>query len=349
MNLKLLEKMLQIYSPTGEEGPLAKFLRKELTGRGFDARIDRVGNVIGSKGTGEREVLLVGHMDTVSGEIPVKVRAGTIYGRGSVDAKGSLAAFIEAASRVKPPPELTVRIIGCVDEEGESKGAQHLIDRYRPDWIVIGEPSGWDAVTLGYKGSFWLRYRLKKPLAHRGYEGRTAAEEAVRCYEQLVERYPTETPRFDAVNVTLISINTAPGPFEESVEMFVGIRTPPGFEIAELEGWIEENREVAQVEASEAIPAIKVGKDNRLVRSFLGAIRAEGGRPRFKVKTGTSDMNLLGHAWNVPIVAYGPGDSRLDHTPEEHLELEECERAVAVLTRAMDKIFDSLGAGGQSK
>ena len=61
------------------------------------------------------------------------------------------------------------------------------------------------------------------------------------------------------------------------------------------------------------------------------SIRQAGGEPRFKVKTGTSDMNVVAARWRCPIVAYGPGDSCLDHTPHEHLSLEEFARSVDVL------------------
>ena len=77
---------------------------------------------------------------------------------------------------------------------------------------------------------------------------------------------------------------------------------------------------------------------NALVRSFLAAIRAQDdpdARPTFVVKTGTSDMNVVGPAWRCPILAYGPGDSRLDHTPDEHVPLDEYWRAVLVLERAL--------------
>ena len=70
-----------------------------------------------------------------------------------------------------------------------------------------------------------------------------------------------------------------------------------------------------------------------LVRSFLAAIRSVDStvQPGFVVKTGTSDMNVVGPIWRCPIVAYGPGDSALDHTPNEHLSLDEYWRAVLVL------------------
>jgi LysW-gamma-L-lysine carboxypeptidase len=82
-------------------------------------------------------------------------------------------------------------------------------------------------------------------------------------------------------------------------------------------------------------PAFEAEKNTPVVRALLRAIRAQGGTPRFKLKTGTSDMNILGPAWDCPIVAYGPGDSALDHTPHEHIDLDEFLRGVDVLTYAL--------------
>jgi LysW-gamma-L-lysine carboxypeptidase len=51
-----------------------------------------------------------------------------------------------------------------------------------------------------------------------------------------------------------------------------------------------------------------------------------------------TDMNVVGPLWRCPILAYGPGDSALDHTPEEHVEIAEWERGVAVLVDALRRI-----------
>jgi [amino group carrier protein]-lysine/ornithine hydrolase len=64
------------------------------------------------------------------------------------------------------------------------------------------------------------------------------------------------------------------------------------------------------------------------------------GKPGYKLKTGTSDMNVVGPVWNCPIVAYGPGDSSLDHTPEEHLSIVEYEQSIQVLADALSAITD---------
>ena len=65
------------------------------------------------------------------------------------------------------------------------------------------------------------------------------------------------------------------------------------------------------------------------------AIVDPAAKPGFLVKSGTSDMNVVGPAWNCPILAYGPGDSSLDHTPHEHVSLDEYWRAVLVLEQAL--------------
>ncbi len=68
------------------------------------------------------------------------------------------------------------------------------------------------------------------------------------------------------------------------------------------------------------------------------------GTPRFVHKTGTSDMNVVSAEWNCPIIAYGPGDSRLDHTPDEHIDLDEYVWAVRVLELALQTLPGELGS-----
>ena len=81
--------------------------------------------------------------------------------------------------------------------------------------------------------------------------------------------------------------------------------------------------------------AFRAEKNTLLVRAFVSAVRAHGGQPSFLTKTGTSDMNVVGPLWGCPILAYGPGDSSLDHTPEEHVEIEEWLHGVTVLADAL--------------
>lgn len=71
------------------------------------------------------------------------------------------------------------------------------------------------------------------------------------------------------------------------------------------------------------------------MRALVAAVRARGARPVLKLKTGTSDMNVVSSRWGCPVAAYGPGDSRLDHTDREHVDLEELARGAEVLSAAL--------------
>jgi acetylornithine deacetylase/succinyl-diaminopimelate desuccinylase-like protein len=75
-----------------------------------------------------------------------------------------------------------------------------------------------------------------------------------------------------------------------------------------------------------------------LARAFTAAIRSTNKQPTFKYKTGTSDMNVVGPVWGSNIVAYGPGDSRLDHTPQEHVQLAEYSHSIDVLEAVLRTI-----------
>lgn len=117
--------------------------------------------------------------------------------------------------------------------------------------------------------------------------------------------------------------------------MRIGLRVPMGLTIEHVEQQVARFADGAQVSFSSEEEPFRADKNNALVRAFLGAIRNVGGKPAFTLKTGTADMNIVGPAWGCPIVAYGPGDSALDHTPNEHLDLAEYERAIDVLARVL--------------
>lgn len=337
--IELLRTMLEIPSVSGDEARLAAFLVERMSRAGLDAAVDDAGNAVGVR-TGPGEVVfdlvLLGHMDTVTGHVPVRVEGGRLYGRGAVDAKGPLAAFFVAAARASLPPGLRVTVAGAVEEEtATSRGARHLASRLRPDACVIGEPSGWDAVTLGYKGRLLMRYRAERETSHSAGPAPTVAEEAVRWWNAL-EAFTRSYNRgragtFDQLQCGLRCFNTTSDGLIDIVEATVGFRLPPGFERAALEALARDLGDGATVECYGAEQAWRSDRTTPLAAPFLASIRGAGGVPRFKVKTGTSDMNVVGPVWRCPIVAYGPGDSRLDHTPNEHVEIAEYLGAIDVL------------------
>ncbi|HVH64872.1 MAG TPA: M20/M25/M40 family metallo-hydrolase, partial [Candidatus Acidoferrum sp.] len=191
--VELLEEMLAIPSPSTQERQLGQWLVSRLRGMGFAARRDEVGNVVAYWGGGAKEVILLGHIDTVPGFIPVRREGDRLFGRGAVDAKGPLAAAIAAVARQPVGTGWRLTIIGAVEEEGSSRGARHLVNRRPPDQLVILEPSGWDAVTLGYKGSLRLRYRLAQSMGHGAGPNESAGDKAI-AFIRRVQDHALQTP-----------------------------------------------------------------------------------------------------------------------------------------------------------
>ncbi|MGQ9625747.1 MAG: [LysW]-lysine hydrolase [Anaerolineae bacterium] len=339
----ILREMLEIYSPSGQEGELADYLVRRMKELGFRAYQDAVGNAVGISGEGEREIVLMGHIDTVPGFIPVRLEGDVLYGRGAVDAKGPLAAFIMACKRVGSLPGLRLVLIGAVEEEAAtSKGAREALCHFSPDYVIIGEPSGWEHITIGYKGRLLIDFRLEREAGHSAGQEEGVCAEAVDFWKRLqgiAGRHNSGQARlFDRLDLSLRCINSGSDGLREWVEATVGIRLPPGLEVASLKEEILASAGDIQVNFyGEEIP-FRAKKNNPLVRAFLSAIRRAGGEPTFKLKTGTSDMNVAGPAWRCPIVAYGPGDSALDHSPHERIDLKEYEKAIGVLADVLRKL-----------
>src|SRR6266545_6375807 len=164
----LLEQMLRIPSISGQEADVARFLVGQMAALGFESYVDGAGNAVGEAGAGP-QIVLLGHIDTVPGVVPVRVEDGRLYGRGAIDAKGPFATFVATAARLLASGDLRARLVlvGAVEEEAaSSKGAHFVVDRYAPTACVIGEPSGWDRLTLGYKGRLLVEGRWEQPMAH---------------------------------------------------------------------------------------------------------------------------------------------------------------------------------------
>jgi LysW-gamma-L-lysine carboxypeptidase len=337
----LLTEMLEIPSVSTQEAKLGQWLVRRMRELGFSARRDEVGNVIGYWGSGPREVMLLGHMDTVPGWIPVRVEENRLHGRGAVDAKGPLAAAIAAVARQDAGSSCRFTVIAAVEEEGTSRGARHLVSRRPPEHLIILEPSGWDAVTLGYKGSLRIRYRLSQPAGHGAGPLSSAGDRAV-AFLRLIQDHASADRggkgSFDRLDTRVIRFHADHDGMRDVANLTLGLRLPPGFDIDSFKDQVSKWGEDAEVKFETADPAIRTEKNTPLVRRFVQAIRETGGTPRFKMKTGTSDMNILVPAWGCPALAYGPGDSKLDHTPFEAIDLDEYRRGIDVLTSALRQL-----------
>ncbi|HET6594629.1 MAG TPA: [LysW]-lysine hydrolase [Anaerolineales bacterium] len=352
------------YSPSGQEHNAVEWLVRRMNSIGYDnARIDEAGNAVGIIGDGPKQVVLLGHIDTVPGEImvrrivnpPINDRRDAIphydvlYGRGTVDAKGPLACFVDAAARVGIREGWQFVVIGAVEEERDSEGARFVAEQYKPDFAVIGEPSQWDRITLGYKGSAWSNVTVRRSQAHSASGEQTASEAAVESWlaiKAYVESFNAgKRNTFDKLLLTLRGMESGSEDFEQWARLHVGVRLPVDVSPKDWYSILKEIAHQAAVEgAGFAIPAWACEKNTLLVRTFLKAIRSLGGEPRFVHKTGTADLNIVAPVWNCPAVVYGPGDSALDHTPEEHIPLGEYANAVSILSHVLCNLSEGTPA-----
>lgn len=340
--LDLLEGLLRIYSPTHGEAEAVEYLVAQMKAMGYETNIDEAGNAVGVIGDGPAEVMLLGHIDTVPGFIEVKREGDILRGRGAVDAKGPLTCFVAAGALAGKMPGRRITVVGAVGEEGDSRGAKFILKsrvqsrvQRAPTMLIIGEPSGWDKVTLGYKGSAWYEFTAERALAHTAAQIESACEAAISFWNRLTARAADlnegKAKMFDQLLPTLRAMNSQSDGFVESARLRFGLRLPPGLSVEQVSAMIDELAAGDRVEFIDGVQAYRAEKNTPLVRAFLSAIRAAGGEPGFTVKSGTSDMNLVAPLWNCPAVAYGPGDSALDHTPDEHILISEYQRAVRIL------------------
>lgn len=346
----LLTRLVAIPSFSGEEGEASRFLADAMGKIGFDqSGVDAAGNAFGIRGLPNPPggsgltIVLLGHIDTVTGWIEPRTEGDLFYGRGSVDAKGPLAAMTIAAARARLTPGTQLVVVGAVEEESaSSRGARHVATRFHPDLCVIGEPSGWDGYTLGYKGRLLIDYRLEQNEGHWAGQRVSAGETAIGWWNQLealAVRFNSSRPRlFDQLLLALRSFQTSGDGLQERVDLRAGLRLPPDFDQPALERQILAFSGPAQIRFHAHEPAWQSPRTSVLATAFSAAIRKKGNTPKQKLKTGTSDMNVVGPVWNCPIVAYGPGDSALDHAPNEHVGLGEFLKSIDVLQEVIETL-----------
>jgi len=180
---------------------------------------------------------------------------------------------------------------------------------------------------------------VARPSSHSAGPHQNSSEVAVAFWE-CVRAHATEwnaqhasNSSFAALLPSLRSITSTQNGLEEQTHLLLGYRLPPDYDSAalqaQLEQWGYETGVQLQFSGEEA--AFQTTRTTPVARAFLAAIRATGGQPTFKHKTGTSDMNVVGPVWGQNILAYGPGDASLDHTPNEHIQLAEYTHAIDVL------------------
>lgn len=333
---ELLIDLVSIPSPSGEEDALAHHLVSFFEAYDREAWVDDRGNV---RAPGDDGVLLTSHLDTVPGDIPVRTEDGVLWGRGSVDAKGSLTAMAVAAVNTG------ASFAGVVGEEVDSSGARSLIEnRDPPEAVVNGEPSGWEGITLGYRGLLGGTYVSTSESGHTSRPDPNAIQHAIRWWSRVEDVFERDAWESVFEQVTAKPVGFDAGTAEDglSVEatMDVQLRVPPDMTTDAVREVADGELEHGTVTWWDEVQPVMASPRTPVARAFRVAIRESGGDPRLLRKTGTSDMNVFAEAWDVPIVTYGPGDSSLDHAPNEHLPLAEFDRALEVLEAAAARLLE---------
>jgi putative selenium metabolism hydrolase len=179
--VRFLADLIRTPSFSSKEGQVIAVIKKEMQKTGFDkVRIDGLGNIIGSIGKGPRLIAFDAHIDTVyPGDreqwsfdpFQPKVEDGKIWGRGSVDQKGGMAAMVYAGKIIQElglNDQFTVCFTGTVMEEDcDGLCWQYLIneEKLRPEFVVLTEPTNLN-IYRGHRGRMEIRVEVKGRSCH---------------------------------------------------------------------------------------------------------------------------------------------------------------------------------------
>ena len=313
----LTRRLIDIESTTPKEGALGNFLCQELRRRGFDAQLMPVegqrNNVLATwPKRGRPQVVFSTHMDTVPPFIPSSEDPVRIYGRGSCDAKGIIAAQIAAAENLRAAG-LFVGLLFLVGEEQDSIGAKKANERpIGSQFMINGEPTE-NRLALASKGSLHVILTARGKMAHSAYPelGESAIDKLVEALHRLhVMKLPETNVGSCTKNVGTIEGGRARNVISDfaRAELFYRL-VVPGEELRRQ--ILEAVGSLVEVEFTREVPFMRM--------------RAIDGLPTM-VAAFTTDVPSLGN-WGEPLLV-GPGSIHVAHTEGEYVEKKQLLEAV---------------------
>ena len=325
----LTRQLIDIESTTYNEGAVGAFLSSYLERAGYVVERQPVSqpnaSITPGSGHGERfnvyaampdlvpELVFSTHMDTVPPFIPSREDDTHLYGRGSCDAKGIIAAQIAAAERLRDEGE-PVGLLFVVGEERDSAGAAEANRHPKGSrFLINGEPTD-NRLAIASKGALRLELRAGGTMAHSAYPelGDSAIDKLISVLHDLKGMtLPVDPVVGDStMNVGLISGGRAPNVIADHAEAHLLIRLiGPAEPLREQIERIVGDR--AEVTFSLDLPFVRM--------------RAVGDLPTMIAKF-TTDIPSLS-AWGEPFLL-GPGSILVAHTPEEKIAKVELTEAV---------------------
>jgi acetylornithine deacetylase len=356
-SIRLLRELIAIDSvnPTlvpgaAGEREIADYIAAQMRGAGLDVTIEMVApgrpNVVGvldGKAPG-RTLMFCGHTDTVGVTgmrdpfVPIE-RDGRLYGRGSQDMKGGVAAMIDAAASIARDGGLAsgrLVVAAIVDEEHLSIGADALVRNWRADAAVVTEPTDL-AIAIGHKGFAWVEIEVLGRAAHgsRPAEGQDAILRMGRVLARLealdaaIQARPAH-PLLGtgSLHASLINggreLSSYPDRATLQMERRILPTEPEVAALTEVQAILDELSAAdptfrATATAMFSRPAYQAPGDHAIVRALEDAMARVAGGTSVNGASFWTDAAVLGHA-GIPSVLFGPGGAGL-HSVEEYVRI----------------------------
>jgi len=340
-----------LVSGAAGEQQIADAIAAHMRRIGLDVSVEMVApgrpNVVGvldGRAPG-RSLIFCGHTDTVGVAgmrdpfTPVE-RDGRLYGRGSQDMKGGVAAMIDAA-RVLAERGLErgrVIVAAVVDEEHSSIGADALVKTWRADGAIVTEPTDL-AIAVGHKGFAWVEVEVEGRSAHgsRPAEGQDAILRLGRVLgklEALDAALQREAPHplvgTGSLHASIVEGGRELSSYPDRARLVMERRMRPGEPEAAALGEVkailatlagEDPTFRAEAQALFSRPAYEVPDGHELPAALAAALRAHETPIRTVGASFWADSAVLGEA-GTPSVLFGPGGAGL-HSIEEYVVVEE--------------------------
>jgi acetylornithine deacetylase len=340
--IELTRRLVEIPSTTYHEEQAGVFLEQILRDEGWEVERMPVekpaAGTPGAEGGGDRfnvyaqmagimpEVVLSTHMDTVPPYFGLTEDAEFLYGRGTCDAKGIIAAQVAAAERLRDEG-VKVGLLFVVGEERDSAGAKVANENPRGSrFLINGEPTD-NRLALASKGALRVELYAEGKMAHSAYPelGESAIDKLVAA---LADVQDLQLPVVEGIgestlNVGLISGGRAPNVIADKAEAHILVR---------LVGPAEETK-AAIVKAVAGRARVEFSLELPFVR-----MRRVGNLPTMVAKFTTDIPSLT--AWGEPFLL-GPGSIHVAHTPDEKISKRELLEAVELYVELARELVES--------